>query len=249
MRLLPLLAVPVIATAALAAGPVDRGPGLPGERQGDAVAYSVAGFDKVGFALAGEMDVRVGAAWSVRATGPAAAFANLRVTRENGSLQIRPRFEGRSDAQRERDRQLERQVRFVVTIPSLSGVALGGSGRMTVDRVQGGAFDAALGGSGTLALGNLQVDRAEISLGGSGNITASGSAHSLKVSMGGSGNLSAPGLRAARADVSAAGSGGIRATVDGPANVSVVGSGTVDLGRGARCTVTRMGSAQVRCGS
>ena len=100
-----------------------------------------------------------------------------------------------------------------------------------------------------MTLGSIQVDRADISIGGSGNIAAAGSARSLKVSLGGSGNLRAVGLRATSADVSAAGSGGIRATVDGPAQVSVVGSGTVDLGRGARCTVTRMGKAQVRCGS
>jgi hypothetical protein len=249
MRLLPLFAVPLIATAAVAAASNDRGPGLPGERQGDATTYRVADFDKVGFGLAGEIEVRVGPAWSVRAMGPATAFANLRIVRENGSLEIRPRFENRSDAQRESDRVLERQIRFVVTLPRLSGVALGGSGRMTVDRVQGSAFDAALGGSGTMALGNLQVDRAEISLGGSGSITAAGSARSLKVNMGGSGNVQAPGLHAASATVSSAGSGGIRATVDGPAQVSVVGSGTVDLGRGARCTITRMGKAQVRCGS
>jgi hypothetical protein len=244
MRLLSLLALPLIATVAIAADTADRGPGLPGERQGDATAYRVADFDKVGFGLAGEIDVRVGPAWSVRATGPAEAFANLRVTRDNGSLHIMRRFDDL-----DRDRQLERQVRFVVTLPRLSSVGLGGSGRMTVDRVQGGTFEAALGGSGNMALGSLQVDRAEISLGGSGSITAAGSARSLKVSMGGSGSLLAAGLRASSADVSAAGSGGIRATVDGPAQVSVVGSGTIDLGRGARCSVSRMGKAQVRCGS
>jgi hypothetical protein len=244
MRLLPLFALPLIATAAMAADSYDRGPGLPGDRQGDATAYRVADFDKVGFGLAGEIDVRVGPAWSVRATGPAAALANLRVTRDDGSLKIERRFNDRDS-----ERKLERQVRFVVTLPRLSGVGLGGSGRMTVDRVQGGAFDAALGGSGNMTLGSIKVDRADISIGGSGNIAAAGSARSLKVSLGGSGNLQAVGLRATSADVSAAGSGGIRATVDGSAQVSVVGSGTVDLGRGARCTVTRMGSAKVRCGS
>lgn len=244
MRLLSLLALPLIATAAMAADTSDRGPGLPGERQGDATAYRVADFDKVGFGLAGEIDVRVGPAWSVRATGPAAAFDNLRVTRKNGSLDIGRRFNDR-----DKDRALERQVRFVVTVPRLSGVALGGSGRMVVDRVNGGAFDAALGGSGSITLASLRVDRAEISLGGSGNITAAGATGSLKVSMGGSGNVQAARLRATSATVSSAGSGGIRATVNGPARVSVVGSGTVDLGSGARCTVTRLGKAQVRCGN
>ena len=120
---------------------------------------------------------------------------------------------------------------------------------MTVDRVQGGAFDAALGGSGNMALGSLQVDRADISIGGSGNVTAAGSARSLKVSLGGSGNLQARG--APRRQRGRIGRRIGRRPRDGrrPGQVSVVGSGTVDLGRGARCTVTRMGKAQVRCGS
>lgn len=244
MRLLPLLALPLIATAALAADTTDRGPGLPGDRQGDAMTYRVADFDKVGFGLAGEIDVRVGPAWSVRATGPAAAFADLRVTRDGGSLQITRRFDDRKG-----DRKLEQQVHFVVTLPRLSSVSLGGSGQMRVDRVQGEAFGAALGGSGNLALSSIQVNRADILIGGSGTIAATGSSRSLKVAVFGSGNLQAPGLRAASADVSVAGSGGVNAMVNGPAQVSVVGTGMVDLGSSARCTVSRLGRAKVRCGS
>lgn len=245
MRLLPLLALPFFVTAALASdGTWDRGPGLPGERQGDAVAYRAGDFDKVTFGLAGDVEIRVGPAWSVRATGPAAAFADIRVVREKAALEIVHRYDGR-----ETNRELERRVHFVVTLPRITGAVLGGSGRMTVDQVRGPAFEAIVGGSGSLALGTLDVDQAKVAIGGSGGVSARGSVRSLSVSIGGSGSLQAPNLRAASARVSAAGSGTVRATVDGPANVSVVGSGGIDLGPKAQCHVTRMGRAQVRCGA
>ncbi|THD38219.1 MAG: DUF2807 domain-containing protein [Sphingomonas sp.] len=235
MRLLPLLALPFLVTAAMATdGNNDRGPGLTGERQGDTTTYRAMDFDKVAFGLAGDVDVRVGPAWSVRATGPAAAFANLRIVRENGTLEIAHRYRNQDT-----NRDLERQVHFVVTLPRIAGAMLGGSGRMTVDRVRGSAFEATVGGSGSLSLGTIEVDRATVAIGGSGGITARGSARSLAVSVGGSGSLQAPDLRAASARVSTAGSGIVRATVDGPATVSVVGSGQIDLGRNSRVVRSR----------
>jgi len=36
--------------------------------------------------------------------------------------------------------------------------------------------------------------------------------------------------------------------VTGNATVSLMGSGDVDLGAGAHCTTTKMGSGEVRCG-
>lgn len=244
MRWLSLLALPFVLTAAMAYdGNSDRGPGVAGERQGDTTIYRATEFHNVAYGLPGQVDIRVGPAWSVRATGPAAAFANLRVAIERGTLAIEHRYrDGKADL------PIERQVHFTITVPRLTGVALGGSGGMTVDRVSGASFDAAVGGSGSLAIGDVAVDRAEVSIGGSGNVTARGSTRSLSINLGGSGSLQAPGLRAASAQVASAGSGRIEATVDGPATVSLVGSGSVDLGPTARCTVTRMGKAQVRCG-
>ena len=242
MRILPLLALPLILTAATADNDTDRGPGIAGERQGDVTNYRAGDFAKVAYGVPGAVEIRVGPAWSVRATGPAAAFANLRVTNERGTLQIDHRYRDRKT-----DDALERQVHFTITVPQLTAVALGGSGRMTVDRVSGAAFDAAVGGSGSLALGSIAVERAEVSIGGSGDVTASGSARNLSVNLGGSGSFDAPGLRAAGAEIASAGSGRIRTTVDGSAQVSLVGSGSIDLGPNARCSVSRMGSGQVRC--
>lgn len=231
------------ATLLLAAAPADRGPGIAPQPRGGAMVYPADGFDSVGLGIGATVAVRVGPAWSVEASGPAAAFENLRIARDGRSLEI-----GRRDRDRRGDPALERQLRIAVTMPRIAAAAVGGSGRMIVDRVAGERFDAAVGGSGNLALGGVASRDLRVSIGGSGSVTARGQAERLSVSIGGSGGLDAPGLRATRAQVSVGGSGSVRADVAGPAQVSIAGSGDVDLGPAAHCTTSRAGSGQVRCG-
>ncbi|KQT34844.1 hypothetical protein ASG29_01420 [Sphingomonas sp. Leaf412] len=243
--LLPLTALLAAAPAA-GARDRDRGPGIAGERQGDTTVYRVAGFDRLAVGGPASSDVRVGPAWSLRIDGPPEAVARLRVVVERGRLEIGPRA---NDARADRaEVDADRRVRIAVTMPRLSDVALGGSGRMTVDRVTGDRFAAALGGSGALSIGRLAVGDATVSIGGSGQVSTAGEVRTLTLNLGGSGDLIAPDLRAGSATVSAAGSGSVRAQVDGEARVSLVGSASVDLGPRARCRTTRMGSGTVRCG-
>lgn len=239
MRSFSFLALPVFACLIV----------LPTTRAGAAangfsVDYALRDFSTVALGTGARMQVRVGPTWSVRADGPAAVLATMRVEREGNALKIM-----RRDPTAKGDAALERQVRFIVTVPSLSSAALGGTGAIHIDRVTGARFNAAVGGSGTLSVGALDMREAEVSIGGSGNVAAGGRVGLLKVSIGGSGSLRAPALHATRADVSVAGSGNVVALVDGEARVSSVGSGAVDLGPRARCTVTKMGSARVHCGA
>lgn len=241
MRFLALLLLP-LAGAAIAR---DRdGIEIAGERSGDAMIYRAQGFDAVALGTAATVDVRVGPAWSVRATGPAAALAALRVERDGNTLALR-----RPKGARNGDWRLEQQVRISVTLPRVASASVGGAGRMRVDQVTGGRLNAAVGGSGALSFARIAVDEFDVAIGGSGSVAAAGTAARLDVKTGGSGGLVAPDLRARSAEVATAGSGSVRASVDGTATVSLVGSGSVDLGRGARCTVSRMGSGRVTCGS
>ena len=238
MRWPALLLLP-LATAALAQ---DEGVEIAPQRDGAAALYRVDGFDGIALGTAATVEVRVGPSWSVRATGPAAALAGLKVERREGTLRLR-----RRDERRRADNALDRQVRVFITMPRITDAAIGGSGQMIVDRVPGPRMHAAVGGSGSLMLGNVAVTDLDVAIGGSGNVTATGRAERLRVTSGGSGGFRGKGLYAKRADVTTAGSGGVSARVDGPANVSLVGSGLVDLGDGARCSVSRMGSGTVRC--
>lgn len=239
MRSFPFLALPVLACMIA----------LPAERAGAAasgfsVDYALRDFTTVALGTGARMQVRVGPTWSVHADGPAAVLATMRVEREGNALKIT-----RRDPKAKGDAALERQVRFTVTVPSLSSAALGGTGTIDIDRVAGQRFNAAVGGRGTLRVGALDTDEAEVSIGGAGNVAAGGHVRMLKVAIGGSGSLDAPALHAREADVSVAGSGNVVTIVDGEARVSSVGSGTVDLGSRAHCKVTKMGGARVRCGA
>ena len=235
-----LLALAGIAAAATGAQAEE----VTGRQNGDSLVYDVSGFDSIGLGTPATVEIRVGPTWSVRASGPESALAALRVEKEGQSLRITPRGGWRSG-----NTAAARQVRLIIAMPQLAGASVGGSSRMTVDRVTGPSLRARVGGSGSLAFGTLAVEELDVGIGGSGAITAAGRATRLKVSNGGSGSLTAPDLRASTAAVSVAGSGHVRALVDGTATVAVAGSGMVDLGRGAQCTVRRAGSGRVICGS
>ncbi|MFW2850680.1 GIN domain-containing protein [Sphingomonas sp. TX0543] len=242
LALLPLAAIAIAAPAAPWSN--DRGPGIAPREDGGALSYPADGFTAIGLALPSQVKVRVGPGFSVRATGPARAFADVRVFRDGTTLQIEPRYRNHP-----RDDRALRAVQFVVTMPRIESASIGGSGSIAVDRVSGPRFDAAVGGSGSLTLGNVAVERLTGSIGGSGSIAAAGNAGEIKVNIGGSGRFAGDRLRARAASVSIAGSGGVRAQVEGDARVSIAGSGDADLGPRARCTVSRSGSGKARCGA
>lgn len=239
MRLMILAAL--IPLAACGNGSDDT-PGITGTGSGGARSYAVADFSGVELAGSDNVDVRVGAGFSVRAEGDPKQLERLRIRKIGEKLQIDRRKEAgfhwsKGDA-----------VKIHVTMPRIASAGVSGSGDMTVDRIEGQKFDASVAGSGKLALAALAVDAAEMNIAGSGTLQAAGQAKRLEVNIAGSGDIDAPQLAAASADVSIAGSGNVRAAVNGPAEISMMGSGDVDLGPNARCKTSKMGSGNVRCG-
>ncbi len=241
MKSLALALIPLLAAGAAAADR-DRGPGLPGQRQGNALVYAARDFDAVSLAGAARVIVHAGPGFAVRAEGPAEAFRNFRVALKGRTLEIGRRYDGNGE------NNLEQRIVVHVTLPRLAAASVGGSGSIDADRAGGPRFTGAVGGSGALHIARLDAGDAELSLGGSGEITAAGNVGALQANVGGSGRIVAPGLRATGATVSVGGSGSVRAAVAGSAKVSMAGSGSVDLGLQARCQVSKVGSGSVRCG-
>ena len=241
MRSLMLLAAIPLVACSFHGGDNDSQPGVPASGHGTSRTYQVAGFTGVALKGSDDADVRVGPAFSVRAEGPADRLDDLRIVKDGDTLRISRKSNHMSWGG-------GRDVKVFVTMPAISAASISGSGDMTVDRVDGGAFDGSTAGSGDLSIGQMQVDRATLSIAGSGNITAAGTAKQASLSTAGSGGIDAGGLTASQADVSTAGSGDIKATVNGHARVSMTGSGDVDLGGGATCDVSKMGSGEVTCG-
>lgn len=239
MRLMILAAL--IPLAACGNGSDDT-PGITGTGSGGARSYAVADFTGVELAGSDNVDVRVGAGFSVRAEGDPKLIERLRIRKVGDTLRIdRLRGNGFNWSK-------GGPLQVYVTLPRLADASVAGSGDMTVDRVEGQDFRAGIAGSGTLAVSALAVDTAKVEIAGSGNMKAAGQAKALGVDIAGSGALDAAGLTASQAKVSIAGSGDVRATVVGPAKISMMGSGDVDLGPKARCETSKMGSGTVRCG-
>lgn len=240
VRVASLLLAAFAIPAAACSADADEQPEAQAGGSGGQRSYDIQGFSKVALGAAGDVDVRVGPAFSVTATGSPASLDKIRVERDGDSLKL-TRRSGVQWAPGDK-------VRFAVTMPRMSGADIGGSGTITVDRVEGDSFEGNIGGSGRLDLRQVRVDEAEFAIGGSGDIAAAGTVRELEVSIGGSGNVRVQRLRAETAELTIAGAGDIEANVARTADVTIVGSGDVTVTGGAKCDVTKMGSGRVSCG-
>jgi len=176
-------------TAACAANGADAGDQTMGQR-----SFAASGFDKIDSAGSQRVVVTVGGAASVRAEGPQAALDRLEIGVEDGSLHIGNRSGSWTSGSRQ-------PVTIHVTVPALAGASVGGSGMISVNRVEGPRFAGTVGGSGTLLIEQLRVAEAEFSVGGSGSINASGAVQRLDANLGGSGGLDFGGLEARLANL------------------------------------------------
>lgn len=190
--------------------------------------FAVPSFDRVRAAGPFDVIVRAGGPALIRATGPQAALDRLIVTAEDGVLSIRP--DQRDQAMWRNWLRKGEKVVVTVRTPSLRGVALAGSGTVTVDRAQADRFAASVAGSGDLSIGALRADEAVLSVAGSGDITVAGRAARVSATILGSGDIRAEGLATATASASVAGSGDVRLTASGTVAASIAGSGDVHCG-------------------
>ena len=220
--------------------PVTHQPQATAEQPASARTYPLTGFTAVESSGPDRVVVRVGPDFGVRAEGPADVLANLVVAAEGRRLTIA----------RERSFNAPSEPATIyVTLPTLTAAGVRGSGEITVDRVAGDEVTGTVAGSGDLVIGRVEVGVLTLNIGGSGQAKVAGTAGRLEVTSAGSGDVDADRLVATEAQVTVQGSGGVQATVNGPATVSVIGSGDVDLGEGAQCRTTVQGSGAVRCAS
>jgi hypothetical protein len=139
-------------------------------------------------------------------------------------------------------------LRIVVTMPRISGVTLSGAGTILVDRAEAPDFASTIRGAGTIDLPALHADRAHFEMSGAGKISASGTAGSVDARVHGFGSLELAGLAARAGRFEMGGTGSIKARVDGPADVSMNGVGSIDVVGSPHCTVHKGGLGSVHCG-
>lgn len=238
MRLSVLMGV---AAAAMVAGcgsahSEDDGPAVQRD-------FSVGNFDRIELAGAYDVTVKTGSAPSVHATGNEKAMERLVVEVRNGILTIHPKkrngFSWSSGGGK---------VALQVTVPTLRGAELAGSGDLRIDSVAGEQFVGGIAGSGNLTVEKLEVGDLKIDIAGSGSAKASnGRAKKAEYDIAGSGGIDAAGIATETATVSIAGSGDVMAHASNTADVSIMGSGNVEVKGGAKCNVSKAGSGDVRC--
>lgn len=231
--------IPVLMLGACTMGEASESDGRPGTRD-----FQVGAFDKVSLLGSPNVVVTVGGAPSVRAEGDGKLLEKLEVKVENGILRIGYE-KGKWSLGWRKDRG---PVTVHVSVPSLTGAEVAGSGDMKIDKVEGGDFAGEIAGSGEIQLASLRARNARFAIAGSGGVTASGMAESADISIAGSGDVRASGLQVKRSKVSIAGSGNVETQATESANIDIMGSGDVVVTGGAKCSVNKMGSGDARCG-
>jgi hypothetical protein len=217
------------------------------DRAGPSVdrSYQVASFDRIEVAGPYEVNVTTGSAASVRASGPDDAVEKMVVEVEGGTLKIH--------SKRQKGLRLgwskDQKVMVQVTVPSLRGAEIAGSGGVSIDKVRGDHFKGGVAGSGDLQLGQIDVGSLSIGIAGSGEVRAgAGKARRVEYSIAGSGDIDGGGVAAEDASVEIAGSGNVAVNATRSADVDIAGSGDVRVTGGAKCNVSKAGSGNVTCG-
>ncbi len=222
----------------------DGGPRhMPAVAEAREMTYQLASFDEIATVGPQDVVVTLGDTFSVRSEGSPEALALLEPVVEDGRLTIKPRDADFNWFTWPRSAE----ATYYVTLPRLDGVAVAGSGDVSVDRIDSPSFEASIAGPGSLAIAAMKVDNASFSIGGQGDVSVAGTARETHVAIGGTGEVQGGGLRSETASISIGGTGDVALTVDKEAKVSIMGTGDVDISGPARCSVTQMGRGNVRC--
>lgn len=235
----------LLALIPLAACSAARSEGTPANGTGASRTYAVADFKEVAAKGPDNVDIRMGAAFSIRAEGDPKVLDDLIIERSGDTLVVKRKSEGFRWGGN--DRRAEGHAKVFITMPAITAASATGSGDMAIDRVDGDAFKGSVTGSGDMNVGTVKVQTLNVSITGSGNVTTAGTAKTGTFAITGSGDIDAGGLAMSSADVSVMGSGNVKGQVNGPAKVDVMGSGDVTLTGGAKCTTSKMGPGEVTC--
>jgi hypothetical protein len=204
--------------------------------------YQVGPFQRIEVAGPYQVQVSTGGTPSVSANGPRTAIDHLVVEVVGDKLLIHP------DDHHFKLSGWNGRVIVNVSAPAIVGASLTGSGDVRVDKVGGQSFEGRVGGSGNLRVDSVKVQSLNLSIGGSGDVgIGSGQAQDANYAVTGSGGIDAHEVRSNTANVAVTGSGGVRGQATASANINMLGSGDVTLTGGGRCTVSKVGSGNVRC--
>ncbi len=226
------LAASVIGTASSAYADIVRGNGKV-KTEG----RSVSAFSSVSMAGSGNLRVHKGAG-NIEITADSNILPYITTEVRGGELKIG--FKPFTSIIR------TTKLEFDVTVPSLEGVSISGSGDAYIDAFSGSSFSASVSGSGDIKA-ELDFDEIKLSASGSGNFDAEVDAEELEIRCSGSGTFKLVGS-ADKVDIDVSGSGDVygRKLETMSAKVRVAGSGDVEIAVSDRLDAEALGSGDLR---
>jgi len=141
--------------------------------------------------------------------------------------------------------QTDSRVKIELTTNMLSTVKINGSANIkTSTSMNIEDFDVSVNGSGQY-IGDIFANSVNADINGSGNIIINGSTKKLNVEINGSGNFKGIGFKAFAADISVKGSGNVDINALNKLNVELLGSGDVTYSGNPEITTSIEGSGKL----
>lgn len=185
----------------------------------------VEAFTKVKLEGSMDVEVKVGGKQSVKVIADSDIIEYLRTRVHGGELEIDIK---RNNGQRSIFRNIKK-LKVEITVPSLEGAEVHGSGDMWIENVKADDFDLEVHGSGDAILEDADIKNLEVGLQGSGDIEMDGKCDDVRIELQGSGDIKGDKMKCKSADVMLQGSGDIDVFASDSADVTVRGSGDVSV--------------------
>lgn len=212
MRILPAFVIPAVTLTALSGCAF-----LPG---GPTVSESrdIEGATSLVLNTGGDVSIREGEP-SLVITAPQSVLDRLTATVDGGALVLdvipgTPNF-------------LLGRITYELTLPSLDGLEINGSGDIDSEVPTGSTLAIAIAGSGDVDLRGVDAGEVDLEIVGSGDVELAGTTESLEISISGSGDVTTVELAAARVTVDIDGAGDVSVAASDALDVSISGSGDV----------------------
>ena len=223
-----------VATVPAAAGWFDRGV----KGSGDVITEErdTEEFTFIECNIGADIDVRVGDSYAITVSVDDNLMELIRTDVRGGTLEIYA----------EENFNSRRGCRIDITVKSLEGMEISGSGDIKVADLREKDFRFELSGSGDVEIIGT-IDHLEVGLSGSGDIELVGTAVRVDLNIAGSGDIDARELHADTADVRISGSGDVQVYVKESLYGRVSGSGDIDYwGNPADVSSTVQGSGSIQ---
>jgi hypothetical protein len=201
---------------------------------------NVTGFNEIGFSVSGELYISIGEGYKVVLEGDKDYVTEIETKVSGDRLDIK------------RDKWYDtgnKKVTVRVTMPSLEGISVSGSGKVFVnDPLKGDELDIAVSGTGTINLTDVNLRDLECSISGSGNllIAGSGSVENLEISISGSGDYKGESTSIGTLEARISGSGSCDCAVRDMLRASISGSGSIYYSGNPKIDAAISGSGKVR---